>query len=57
MPGSAFLFVGQQALSGAWLAGKAYSSPGEEMEAAAGQGETISYVGGKDSSDFKGRYM
>lgn len=27
------------------------------MEAAAGQGETISYTGGRDSSDFMGSYM
>ena len=57
MPGWELLFVDQQALRGAWLAGKACSSAGEEMEAAAGQGETVSYVGGKDSSDFQGRYM
>lgn len=57
MPSLAFLFVSQQALSGARRAGKGCSSPGEETEAAAGRGETISCVGGKDSSDFTGRYM
>lgn len=49
MPGLVFLFVDQQALGGAWLAAR--------HTAAVGQGEAVSYVGGKDSSDFKGGYM